>query len=181
MANISDLVGDNIKRIREEQGLSLENLSQLSGVSKSMLGQIERHESSPSINVLWKITEGLKVSFDVITSEPNHDITKIKIKKPIKHDGGQFLLYPIITYSHTHNFEIYRAEVESQGRYLSQGHTKGSKEYITVYKGGITILVDGNYHYVDRGETLIISSDKPHEYINDSLIKTEFSMTIIYK
>jgi len=53
MALINDIVGSNIKQIREERGLSLEKLSRLADVSKSMLGQIERGESSPTINILW--------------------------------------------------------------------------------------------------------------------------------
>jgi transcriptional regulator with XRE-family HTH domain len=179
--DINVIVGNNIKSLREEKSLSLDNLSVLTGVSKSMLGQIERGESSPSINVLWKIAKGFKVGLDALTTEKKEKVQKIKNMKPEVRDNGNFRLYPILTYEHTRNFEMYRVEIESQGKLEAKPHTKGAMEYITVYQGGLTIEVNGEYHYVDRGETLIFNADAPHQYINDSLIKTEFSLTVFYK
>ena len=61
-------VGQNLRRLRNGLGLSLDEASKLTGVSKAMLGQIERGESSPTISTLWKISSGLKVN-SVTTSK----------------------------------------------------------------------------------------------------------------
>ncbi|MEN6483123.1 MAG: helix-turn-helix transcriptional regulator, partial [Anaerolineaceae bacterium] len=66
MEDATLLIAKNLKRIREERKLSLDRLSDLTGVSKSMLGQIERGESSPTISMVWKITNGLKISFTTL-------------------------------------------------------------------------------------------------------------------
>lgn len=179
--DISSVVSNNIKKLREDKGLSLDKLSQLTDVSKSMLGQIERCESSPSINVLWKIANGLKVSFATLTTEDKNEIEKVKIKKPIKKDNGSFRLYPMFSFKHDRNFEMYRVEIDSQGEYEAVPHTKYSEEFITVYKGGLTIEIEGKPIYIDRGESIRFNADKPHKYINDSLISTEFSLSIFYK
>lgn len=181
MASINEIVGLNIKKIREERGLSLEKLSNLADVSKSMLGQIERGESSPSVTVLWKIANGLKISFEVLTSEAKQEIVKIKKHKAKKYDNDNFRLYPILTYSHERDFELYRAEIESQGRYISNPHPKGTVEYVTVYKGGITIIIEDKEYYIDRGETLQFDADVEHQYLNDSLIQSEFSIMVKYQ
>ena len=47
----------NIRRLREENKLSMDELSRLSGVSKSTLAQIERGDGNPTISTLWKISE----------------------------------------------------------------------------------------------------------------------------
>lgn len=181
MASINDIVGFNIKQIREERGLSLEKLSRLADVSKSMLGQIERGESSPTINVLWKIANGLKIPFSSLTTEQKNDAEKFKISRPKILDNGSVKLYSILTYSHDQNFEMYRVEIDSQGRYDSKPRSKGAVEIITVYKGGITIVIDGQFHYIDRGETFLFRADIEHQYLNDSLISSEFSINIHYK
>jgi transcriptional regulator with XRE-family HTH domain len=181
MALINDIVGSNIKQIREERGLSLEKLSRLADVSKSMLGQIERGESSPTINVLWKIANGLKIPFSSLTTEHKNDTEKFKITKPKLYDSGSVKVYSILPYTHDQNFEMYRVEIESQGRYDSKPRAKGSIEIITVYTGGITIVFEDQYHYIDRGESFRFKADVEHQYLNDSLISSEFSINIHYK
>ena len=181
MALINDIVGTNIKQIREDRGLSLEKLSRLADVSKSMLGQIERGESSPTINVLWKIANGLKIPFSSLTTEHKEDTEKIKIGKPKLFDNGNVKVHTILPYNHDQNFEMYRVEIESQGRFDTSSRAKGAIEIITVYKGGITIVIDGQYYYIDRGESFRFKGDVDHQYLNDSLISTEFSINIHYK
>lgn len=180
MASIKEIVGTNIKRIREEKGLSLGNLAELSDVSKSMLGQIERGESSPSITVLWKIAKGLKVKLDVLTSEEKYRVEKLKVAKPKLFDQGNYRVYPIVPFSHQKNFEMYRVEMESQARYEASAHSKGAIEYVTVYKGGLTLSIDKESYYVDRGETIQFQADVAHQYLNDSLIQTEIGIVVFY-
>ena len=64
------IVAKNIRRLREENKLSMDELSRLSGVSKSMLAQIERGDGNPTISTLWKISNGMKVPFDALTVPP---------------------------------------------------------------------------------------------------------------
>jgi transcriptional regulator with XRE-family HTH domain len=66
------VVAQNLRRMREDKKLSLDRLAELTGVSKSMLGQIERGESSPTISTIWKIANGLKVSFTSLLNTPQN-------------------------------------------------------------------------------------------------------------
>ena len=50
MDNLNLIIANNLKRIRDERKLSLDKVADLTGVSKSMLGQIERGESNPTIS-----------------------------------------------------------------------------------------------------------------------------------
>ena len=51
-------VAENIKRIRKSKKLSMERTAAIAGVSRSMLGQIERGEANPSVAILGKIAAG---------------------------------------------------------------------------------------------------------------------------
>ena len=70
MEEIHHILAKNLKGIRERKKLSLEKVSELTGVSKTMIGQIERGESSPTLTTIWKIANGLKTSFTSLMNEP---------------------------------------------------------------------------------------------------------------
>lgn len=61
-------VSVNLKRIRQAKGMSLDRVSEQTGVSKSMLAQIEKGTANPSLGVLAKITSGLRIEFQTLTS-----------------------------------------------------------------------------------------------------------------
>ena len=63
MDSMNLIVAKNIRRLREENKLSMDELAKLSGVSKSMLAQIERGEGSPTVSTLWKISNGIESTF----------------------------------------------------------------------------------------------------------------------
>ena len=70
MNSMNLIVARNIKRLREEKKLSMDELAKLSGVSKSMLAQVERGEGNPTLSTLWKLSNGMKVPFNALTVSP---------------------------------------------------------------------------------------------------------------
>ena len=59
-------IGQNIRRIRKERELTLKQLSRRTGLSVSLLSQIERAESSASVSSLYKISVALSVKLTVL-------------------------------------------------------------------------------------------------------------------
>src|SRR5256885_1859610 len=76
-ADLTPVVAANLKRLRAQQGLSLEKLAALSGVSRAMLGQIELGQSAPTINVGWKIARALGVTFSALITASGHAATTL--------------------------------------------------------------------------------------------------------
>ena len=94
-------VGENIKRIRKSKKLSMERLAAESGVSRSMLGQIERGEANPSVAILGKLAAALKVPAEVLLE--NDDFQTLQLvreldTKPVRMDGGKAVLRPSFPY-----------------------------------------------------------------------------------
>ena len=90
-------VGENIKRIRKTKKLSMERLAAESGVSRSMLGQIERGEANPSVALLGKLASALKVPAEVLLE--NDDFQTLQLvreldTRPKRLDGGKAVLRP---------------------------------------------------------------------------------------
>ena len=107
-------VGQNLRRLRNSLGLSLDEASKLTGVSKAMLGQIERGESSPTISTLWKISSGLKVNFTSLLDDEQNELVLVKKDdiKAIKEEEGKMVLYPIFQFSSKSGEDVFLVELD---------------------------------------------------------------------
>ena len=99
MDRLNILVSENIKRIRQEKNLSLGDLAKLSDVSKSMLAQIERGEGNPTLSTLWKIANGVQVSFNTLIAQPKlpYKVTKLAEIEPILDMNGELKNYSLFS------------------------------------------------------------------------------------
>lgn len=162
------IVAKNIRRLREENKLSMDELSKLSGVSKSMLAQIERGDGNPTISTLWKICNGMKVPFDALTmrSESPYEIVKTSDIQPLLEDGGKVRNYSIFPDDENRRFAVYYLELEAGSYWESEPHLKGTAEFITIFSGSIEICADGQRFAVGNGESIRFKADTAHSYRN---------------
>jgi len=168
MDTMNQIVANNIKSLREKNKLSMEELSKVSGVSKSMLAQIERGDGNPTISTLWKIANGMKIPFDALTLRPEHDFEIIKTTdiEPILADNGKVRNYSIFPDDENRKFAIYYVEIE-KGAYLdSEPHMKGTAEFVTILSGQLTIRAAEDEYTVQKGESIRFKADVSHSYHN---------------
>ena len=82
--DLTPILGANLRRLRIRRGLSLERLARASGVSRAMLGQIELGQSTPTINVVWKIARSLSVPFSALISHCVRPVSYTHLTLPTK-------------------------------------------------------------------------------------------------
>ena len=101
MDHSAETISSNLRSIRDARNLSLDQLSELTGVSKSMLRQIEIGKSSPTIATIWKIANGLRVSFTALLRKPDveAEVRAFKGEMPLTAKGKHYRLYPLIHFS----------------------------------------------------------------------------------
>ncbi|HDR7777674.1 helix-turn-helix domain-containing protein [Bacillus tropicus] len=182
MEEIQLILAKNLKTIREKEKLSLEKVSQLTGVSKTMIGQIERGESSPTLTTIWKIANGLKVSFTSLINNPQPN-TKVVLRNDVQvllEDNGRYKVYPSFPFQDDRNFEIYTVEIETEGKLNSEGHKEGTEEFITVFEGELTIEINDCQYKLNSGDSIRFKADRPHSYRNFGRTQTRLNMTIYY-
>jgi XRE family transcriptional regulator, regulator of sulfur utilization len=182
LENLNIIVATNLKKIREERKLSLDNVAQMTGVSKSMLGQIERGESNPTVTTVWKIANGLKISFTELikTTQESTVIIQKENVEPLIEDNGKYRLYPFFPYESEREFEMYSVEIEKGGYLSADSHGEGTEEFITVFDGELTLRVDNEEFTVKQGDSIRFRADKPHIYHNSGETLTRVSMVIYY-
>ena len=87
--DITNTVAVNAKAIRESKKLTLDAAAELTGVSRSMLAQIEKGDVNPTISVLWKMANGYKVSFTTFVEDQRKDADLIPEREPLLEDEGR--------------------------------------------------------------------------------------------
>ena len=168
MDTMNVIVAKNIKRLREERNLSMEELAKLSGVSKSMLAQVERGDGNPTLSTLWKLSNGMKVPFDALTVRPKtpYEIVKTSEIQPLLEDEGKVKNYSIFPDDENRRFAVYYLELAPESYWQSEPHLRGTTEFITVFDGTIEIIADGQCFTVAKGESIRFKGDTIHSYQN---------------
>lgn len=180
--DLQRVIGENIKAIREGRRLTLDAAARQTGVSRSMLAQIEKGDVNPTISVLWKIANGYKVSFTSLTDA--HARTPVVIRAqdvtPLAEDEGRYLNYPVFPFAEDRLFETYRIQIEPRGFLQAQPHMAGTEEYITVFAGEVEICAGEAVFSLSEGDSLRFEADTAHSYRNIGQGTVQLSMLIHY-
>lgn len=169
----------NLKRIRKVRKMSLEYAAEQTGVSKSMLAQIERGEANPTIGILERIAGGMRVSFDSLIAQQETDGYTIERKKmtPVRETEGQYRIFNCLPFEGNRNIEWYVMEIEPGRLYHEKVHEEGTSEYIEVNRGVLSISIESKEFVVAEGDFFCFQADREHTYCNpgdEKLIITVF-------
>ncbi len=180
--NINSTVSQNIKQIREQKKLTLDMAANMTGVSRSMLAQIERGDANPTISVLWKIANGYKVAFTSLVEQKNETALVIRsdISKQILEDDGKYLNYPVFLFDEQRAFETYRIVILPGGNLNAQPHLNGTEEYITVFSGAVEIKVQDQVYFLNEGDSIRFTADVSHSYKNIGEDEVSLNMLLYY-
>lgn len=178
----SFIIGENLKKFREKRKLSLDNVAKLSGVSKSMLGQIERGEANPTVSTVWKIANGLKISFTelMIKAESNIEVVDKYQLEPLVEDNNRVRIFPVFSFDTTRRFEMYSIEFDSNGYLSTEAHQQGTQEFITVFSGKLDVSINNENHTITAGNSIRFKADSIHSYKNVCEEICLVSMVIYY-
>lgn len=168
-------IAQHLKALRQQQGLSLDAAAKQTGISKAMLGQIEREESSPTIATLWKIASGLQTSFSAFFAEaaqqygqewafPDDENMKVKTLFSFQADTG---------------LEMFEITLHDFHQQMSTPHSTGVVEYVYVLQGELQVFFEQSWHVLTTGDSVRFFADQIHGYEALSE-KTVFHNTICY-
>lgn len=148
MNQLDKNIAVNLKRIRKEKNMSLDMLAEKTGVSKSMLGQIERGESNPTVATIAKIVDGIRIPFEELIYPKTESVMVIDNEKlPLyREEEGAYQVRSVFPYDRHRNFEVYEVRIEP-GETCASFLGDGKRcEYIMVVQGMLTLATrEGTY------------------------------------
>jgi XRE family transcriptional regulator, regulator of sulfur utilization len=168
-------IGVRVRALREAMDLSLRDLADRSGVSAPMLSQVERGETSPTLQVATRIAAGLELRLSQLL-RLDEDGAVIVVRRDERRAG------PADPGVGGHSFEILtppmpglRAELSRHT--LAPGgvtggagdppiHEPGSRETALVESGTVVLVCDGEHYELATGDTVTFDADLPHHFEN---------------
>lgn len=163
---LSGQLGKTVQRLRKAYNLSLSELAEQSGVAKSIISQIERNETNPTLATIWRLSQALDVSIERVlaTSDEEPFIEKSsRADTPILvSDDGRMRLAIIGWIKTVEWLQWYDVTSEPGGVLDSEAHQRGSVECLSVLDGEFEVEVGGVTQRARAGETLRYRCDRPH-------------------
>jgi transcriptional regulator with XRE-family HTH domain len=168
MANrldIEDRLAASLREARRGRGLSLDAVAKLSGVSRSMVSQIERGESSPTVATLWNLTQALQIDFaGLLEDRPRPGIEVIRANDaPVIAGRGSGLRIRILSPPEAvGQHEVYDLRFDPGAVLDSAPHGAGCREHLTVIDGALRVISGEDENALGQGDTARYPADRPH-------------------
>ena len=168
---LSEKLGQTILRLRTADKMSLGDLSNVSGVAKSMISQIEKNEANPTLATLSRLSQALGTSVEAMVSDSPSGTSlvqhsRIQDTPVLKSEDGLCTLRIIGSLDTIQFVQWYDFTAEPSGLLESSPHPHGSVENLTVLTGQLEVNVDNEIWTANAGETLRYLADRPHSIRN---------------
>ncbi len=166
---VVNAVAENIRRIRKTQKLSIDRAAELTGVSKSMFGQIERGLVNPTVAVLEKIAQGLHVSLTELVEHRGDlpdtytrgvDVAGQRLEK------GRVIRHPLFPFDTESRCESCQLDIFIGGSYDLPDRIPGSRVYVTVLSGMLEVRTGTKTYRLESRDCLSFKGSEPCRYAN---------------
>lgn len=177
-------LGRRLHALRAARGWSLDVMAKASGVSRSMLSQIERDRANPTLMVASRIALALGVTLDELAQSPSATSSVSVIRGDDRsHHYHSDKLSRIRTLSPLHlekDVEFYELRLSKGGALRSAAHFEGTREYLTVTSGQVEIRSAGDSEMLSAGDSASYRADVPHAIVNTSRTEVVAHLVVIY-
>jgi transcriptional regulator with XRE-family HTH domain len=178
-------VGTALAALRQQRGLSLDELSRQAGVSKSMLSQIERGQANPTVAVVWRLATALGVALGDLLgeerpAEPLLATVPAHATPLLAGADGKCELRILGPIDLAGRFEWYLLAVQAGGTLDSQPHEPGSREHLTVLSGALEVRAGAESARLRAGETARYAADVPHRIHNPGKASAQALLVVLH-
>ncbi len=180
-------IGPILHQRRKALGLTLVQLSTRSGVSKSMLSQIERAEANPTYAVLWALTSAMRIDFAALLQgaaqmdgNESIDIPRVEYTPEIRSEDGLCRLRILSPPELVGSVELYSLEFAPGGRFERKARSPGATEHFTAGNPGIELTTASTTRAIGAGETAHYPADVSYVIANISRVTSRGYLVVFY-
>ena len=162
----SKLLGERVSQLRQIQSMTLEQLAAASGVSRSMLSQIERGRANPTLAVTQRIAQTFGISIGELVDDPNAgatiDVVRRDDPSTVFRADAECELRTLSPLQLEKNIEFYAITLNPGGELASAAHFEGTREMLNVSSGEAVVLAGHSEIALGTGDTAHYRADLPH-------------------
>jgi len=178
-------LGRRVKLLRGERGWSLEALASASGVSRSMLSQIEREQANPTLAVTLRIAQAFGMTLGDLLEVPGamSSVTVIRAADHAYHyrSDRRCHIRTLSPLNLEKDVEFYEVQLQPGGALRSSAHFQGTREFLTVQKGQVRVESAGDAETLSPGDSASYRADVPHAIVNTGKGEAVMFLVDIYR
>jgi XRE family transcriptional regulator, regulator of sulfur utilization len=185
LLDVTPALGKTIQRLRKAYNMSLGELSEQSGVAKSIISQIERNETNPTIGTVYRLSRALDTTIDEVLKhddEPNFVEFQTKSGVPIlESQDGLCRLAIAGPLNLVEQVQWYDFQARPGGTLESDPHPPGTVEHLYLLKGELDVTCDGETRPLKMGESIRFRGDRPHRLHNPGTDYANATMVLVLR
>ena len=166
-------LGEKIKRMRLQKGLTQEELADRCELTKGYISQLENNLNSPSIATLTDILAALGSSLAEFFQEETEEKIVYSKNEFIEKDSDGILFNWLIPNAQKNMMEPVLVEL-AEGAETAGDIPHEGEEFGYVLEGKIAIVLGKTHHSCKKGEAFYYTASKPHSIINKGKSKAKF-------
>jgi transcriptional regulator with XRE-family HTH domain len=182
---INEHLGRRVKKLRAERGWSLDQLAAASGVSRSMLSEVEREKANPTLAVTFRIAQAFGLSVGELVEVPGSgsgiQVVRASDRAQIFRSDKQSEIRTLSPLNLEKDVEFYEVRIRPAGALRSQPHFEGTREFIAVEKGSIRLESGGGTEELAEGDSATYRADVPHAIVNAGTGEALVFLVVIYR
>ncbi len=183
--SINENLGRRVKKLRGDRGWSLEELAAASGVSRSMLSEIERERANPTLSVTYRIASafGLALQDLIETAATASSVQTIRAadRSQIFRSDKQCQIRTLSPVNLEKDVEFYEVTLRAGGALRSQPHYEGTREFLTVEEGQIRVESGADRDELSKGDSATYRADVAHAIVNMGKGEAVIFLVVIYR
>ena len=164
------IVGINIRRLREEKGLTLRALAKQLNTSASFLSQVETGKASPSLATLKKIADALSTTIGSLIGEEQkvsgNPVVRVNERKHYQEIGKGITMYLLTSQDPNKQMEPLLFKLAGKATSGSSAYKHFGQEFVLVLKGAIEVTLNDTKYILRKGDSIYFNSNVPHSFKN---------------
>ena len=161
-------LGSTIRRIRKEKRLTLKDVAHMTGLTESLLSQIENNKAQPSVSSLVAISKALNTPIGFFFEQEDSRTASPVLRsseRPVVHSQSGITYYQLTQNTEETQIEVLYADYE-RGASTEIMHTHEGYERGIVLEGKLEVKIDADRYVLNRGDSIAIPSSQTHSVIN---------------
>lgn len=183
---INENLGKRVRKLRADRGWSLEELATASGVSRSMLSEVEREKANPTLTVTFRIARAFGMTLQELIESAETSASKIQVirandRNQVYRSDKQCEIRTLSPLNLEKDVEFYELSLKPDGALRSQPHFEGTREFLTVEEGSVRIESDQDTDELTKGDSGTYRADVPHAIVNTGKGDALVFLVVIYR
>jgi transcriptional regulator with XRE-family HTH domain len=182
---ISGQISLRVRQMRQQRNWSLEQLSTASGVSRSMLSQIERNAANPTLAVTCKIAQAFGMSLaefvEIPAASSSIHVIRADDREHLYRSDESVEIRTLSPLNLEKDVEFYQVRLKTGGALRSAPHFQGTREFLTVEQGRVRVQSSADSAELNKGDSTTYRADVSHAIENIGKGEATVFLVVIYQ